>query len=76
MTDEQTEDQKIREAMSLLGRRTSERKSAASRINMAHANTFRVPNKPCNCGTVPHRYPCPVYNREAQQKHRTKQVAV
>jgi len=72
---EQTEDEKIREAMSLLGRRTSERKSAASRINMAHANTFRVP-KPCSCGTVPHRSTCPVYNREATQKHRAKQAAV
>ena len=73
---EQTEDEKIREAMSLLGRRTSERKSAASRINMAHANTFRVPNKPCNCGTVPHRSTCPVYNREATKRSRAKMSAV
>ena len=74
MTD-QTDDQKIREAMSLLGKRTSERKTNASRLNIAYASSCRV-LKPCSCGAFPHRQPCPVYRREAQQRNRARQSAI
>lgn len=63
----------IRQAMSVLGKRKTARKTAAQKINIAHAATFRTV-KPCTCSSDPHRSSCPVYAREAQRKHREKKV--
>jgi hypothetical protein len=66
------DDEILRRAAQILGKRTSERKAASSRANAAKATAAIPAGKPCNCGHDPHRSTCPVYRREAQRKHRAK----
>jgi hypothetical protein len=58
-------------ASSDLGRIKTPRKAATSRANIAKAHAHRAA-APCNCALEPHRYTCPVYKREAQQRSRAK----
>ena len=40
------------------------------RQQMAIARASRREPKPCNCGQIPHKGTCPVYNRDAKRKSR------
>jgi hypothetical protein len=70
MTDEEI----IRQAMSLIGQKKSEKKAASSRENFALARQAKA-LLPCTCGRVPHYYKCPVYLRETMRRARAKKKA-
>jgi hypothetical protein len=64
------------EAAAVLGRIRTPKKAAASAANIRKAQVaaHNRPLRPCTCGQEPHKYPCPVYAREAQRRNRAKRA--
>ncbi len=62
---------RMSERNSQSGQVRSPAKRAAGKRNLSGVHKAQQKNlKPCNCGRVPHRSGCPVYQREFQAKKR------
>jgi hypothetical protein len=62
----------VRAAMSVIGKRKTPRKAQSSAENAVKARQARKPPLPCNCHQIPHTSKCVVYLREKQRIHRQK----
>jgi hypothetical protein len=77
LTDE-TDQETIRAAMGILGRRTSAKKTASSRENLKKViERNRANAKPCTCGRTDgsHAVKCPVWSRERMARYRANKKA-